>query len=113
MYKLNNKNRFKNFWRWLKELKKKRLPTGCCISYKPSKSKDVVSYSLYYEKFPKKVTYESNVIDLGQATYIDLTLYLYPRNKYNIGIAAVDKVGNESDLQLLTLILKNKNEGGY
>ena len=85
---------------------KKRPAKGYLISYEPSKSNDVVSYFLYYEKFPKVVSYESDTVNLGQVTEVDPTLYLLNGITYNIGITAVDKVGNESDLQLLTITIK-------
>lgn len=96
----------KVFESWAERLNKKKPIKGYLISYDPSSSNDVVSYSLYYERFPKEVSYESETVALGQVTEVDLTLYLRDKKTYNIGISAVDKVGNESDLQLLTLTLK-------
>ena len=106
MYKLRIKDIIDIFWAWLKKIKSNQPAKGYLVSYEPSKSDDVVAYFLYYEEAPKKVSYESKIVDLGQATEVDLTLYLHDGNTYNIGVSAVDKIGNESDLQLLTLTLK-------
>lgn len=106
MFNLRIKNFINVFWSWLKELITEEPVEGYLVSYEPSNSNDVVSYFLYYEEFPKEVSYEAEIINLGQVTEVDLTLYLHDEKKYNIGISAVDKIGNESDLQLLTLTLK-------
>lgn len=77
----------------------------CRLSWKPSTSNHIVGYRLYYSN-ENQVNYESSFIKLSNTNEVDLpdalldcvpsgaTIYL--------GISAVDKMGNESDLVTLS-----------
>jgi len=74
------------------------------MSFPASDSTDVVSYNLYVEETPKVVSFDSEVFDLGNNTNIDLSILEGMTTKdgiYNLGITAVDDVGNESSMSLL------------
>lgn len=74
------------------------------ISFPASESPDVVGYRLYIEQSPNPVTYESRSFDLGNRTEVFISALEgmdQVDGVYNIGIAAVDDAGNESDLTVL------------
>jgi hypothetical protein len=74
------------------------------IKFAASGSPDVVGYKMYYEEVPGVVTYQSASFDLGNSTVVDLATLPGIENfdgVYNIGIAAVDDAGNESDFARL------------
>ena len=72
------------------------------ISFPPSTSADVVGYRLYIETYPTEVTYGSTSHDLGNKTSVKLHKVLgHVEGVFNIGVVAVDSVGNESDFSLI------------
>ena len=79
------------------------------IRFTPSASPDVVTNKLYVEENGTSLTYDSpsydvgNTLDLGSnKVHVDLKLYLADKDGfYDIGIAAVDDVGNEADMQVM------------
>lgn len=72
------------------------------LSFPPSPSKDVVKYKLYIETAPTEITYESPSYDLKKKTSVKLNRILgVVDGVFNIGVVAVDDVGNESDFSLL------------
>lgn len=72
------------------------------LSFPPSDSADTVGYKLYLEIAPAEVTHASPGYDLGNNTSVLLnTLLGTIDGVYNIGVAAVDDVGNESDFSLM------------
>ena len=73
------------------------------LSFPPSESADVVGYKLYIEPIPTEVTHDSQGYDIGNNTSVLLnTLFEGTDGVYNIGVAAVDDAGNESDLSLMS-----------
>lgn len=73
------------------------------LSFPASPSTDVVSYKLYIEESPTEVTHDSQNYDLGNNTSILLNTILGDVDGiFNIGVVAVDDVGNESDFSLLS-----------
>ena len=72
------------------------------LSFPASASADVVGYKLYLEPAPAEVTHDSPSHDLGNTTTVTLNSVLgLIDGVYNIGVVAVDDVGNESDFSLL------------
>ena len=72
------------------------------LEFPGSDSADVVGYKLYIEESPTVVTHDSNYYDLGNNTSIVLNdIMSNIDGVYNIGVVAVDDVGNESDFSLL------------
>jgi hypothetical protein len=72
------------------------------LSFPASSSTDVVGYKLYIEESPANVSHSSPNYDLGNNTTITLNNVLGTIDGvYNIGVASVDDVGNESDFSLL------------
>ena len=72
------------------------------ISFAASDSPDVVGYRLYIEDAPKAVSYDSPSFDLD-GTSVDLSTLEGMENKngiFNLGVSAIDVVGNESDMSL-------------
>lgn len=81
---------------------------GLTIKFTPSTSTDVVTNKVYIEKSPTAVSYTSPSYDVGNVPVggfivVDLK-NLIPNvdGLYNIGVAAVDDVGNESDMKVKT-----------
>ena len=73
------------------------------LSFPPSESLDIVGYKLYIETSPTEVTHDSPSHDLGNNT-ADILLNTILGNidgTFNIGVVAVDDVGNESDFSLM------------
>jgi hypothetical protein len=73
------------------------------ISFAPSPSPDVAGYKLYVELAPDAVHYGSESFDLGKTTTVNLAELPGMTSKsgvYNLGITAVDSVGNESSMSL-------------
>jgi len=72
------------------------------LSFPPSDSTDTVGYKLYLEIAPAEVTHDSPNYNLGNNTSVLLnTLLGTVDGVYNIGVVAVDDVGNESDFSLM------------
>lgn len=74
------------------------------LEFSPSESADVVGYKLYITQAPEPVTYDSKAINLGSSTMVVLNeLKGMPTTDaiYNLGVTAVDIVGNESSMSLL------------
>jgi len=78
---------------------------GLKIKFSASASPDVVTNHLYYVESPAAVDYESPMVDIGNTAdgegfiNVDLGRHLSGLDGiYNIGIAAVDDVGNEADM---------------
>jgi hypothetical protein len=73
------------------------------LSFPPSESSDVVGYKLYLETSPTEVTHDSPSHDLGNNTSILLNTILGTIDGiYNVGVVAIDDVGNESDFSLMS-----------
>ena len=77
------------------------------IRFLASDSPDVETNRLYYEEVPTPVDYDSQWVDVGNVADVDgfvnvnLGAHLSSLDGiYNIGIAAVDDVGNEADMSL-------------
>jgi len=77
-------------------------PNPTYLNFEGSNSQDISSYKLYYEKVPNPVTYDSKSYNLGLINGINLSGKL-PVGNYNIGIVTVDKSGNESNMEILTI----------
>ena len=72
------------------------------LSFPRSSSKDVVGYKLYIETSPTEVTYESPSYNLKKKTRVKLYSILgVIDGVFNLGVVAIDDVGNESDFSLL------------
>lgn len=74
------------------------------LSFPASGSPDVVGYKLYAEEVPNAVTYDSESVDLGNNTTVDLSTLPMMTTKdgtYNVGITAVDDAGNESSMSVV------------
>ena len=72
------------------------------MEFPASPSPDVVGYKLYIEESPNPVTHQSQSFDLGNNTTVVLNDVVGEIDGiYNIGVAAVDDAGNESDFSLL------------
>jgi hypothetical protein len=72
-----------------------------------SDSPDVVGYKLYVQPTPDEVTYQSPSFDLGNRTEVPLDEVAgldKLDGTFNLGLAAVDDAGNESDLKVLSNI---------
>jgi len=73
------------------------------LSFPPSSSADVVGYKLFIETAPDPVTHDSPSHDLGNNTSVLLNTILGTIDGiFNIGVVAVDDVGNESDFSLMS-----------
>lgn len=79
---------------------------GLTIKFAPSSSPDVVTNKLYVQEAPDAVTYESTSFDVGNVVggdgliTVDLkTVMPSVDGIFNIGVAAVDDAGNESDMK--------------
>lgn len=74
------------------------------LRWKPSGSPQVIGYKLYWSE-EDGVNYDSPSIDLGNVTEIvlpdDIPEFRAIRGPVELGIAAVDEMGNESDLSVL------------
>lgn len=70
------------------------------LKFEPSTSPDVVGYTLFVQEVPTEVDYDSEAVDLGPVTEVDLaSLQLNTRDGvFNIGIAAYDDAGNFSSM---------------
>jgi hypothetical protein len=74
------------------------------ISFPASPSPDVVGYKLYVEEAPNPVTYDSQAVDLGNQTIVDLSSLPGMTTKdgvYNLGLVAVDDGENESSMSVV------------
>jgi len=72
------------------------------LTFPPSPSADVVEYKLYIEPEGVAVTHSSPSYDLpGTTVNLAAVLPEETDGTYNLGIVAVDDVGNESDFSLM------------
>ena len=74
------------------------------LTFPPSPSPDVVGYRLYMDLQDVAVTHDSPFFDLPGTTDINLAEVLPSTTDgiYNLGIVAIDDVGNESDFSLIS-----------
>lgn len=78
------------------------------IRFTPSPSPDVVTNRLYIEEAPAQVTYDSQFFDIGNEVtdgyvVVNVAALAGMQNVdgiFNIGVAAVDDIGNESDMRV-------------
>lgn len=73
------------------------------ISFPASSSPDVVSYKLYVSPSADAVSYDSESFDLGNSTSVDLSTLngmLTKEGSFNLGVTAIDSVGNESNMSV-------------
>lgn len=77
------------------------------IAWDPSTSADVVGYRVFYSLSGEAPTYDSPFVDVGPVTEVALPLPGFPlfEGDVTFGIAAVDAVGNVSDLTPITVPL--------
>jgi len=69
------------------------------LKWKASTASDVTGYNLYVEEVPNAVTMSSTKHSLGNVTSVELNGLLGDVDgTYNIGLSAVDDVGNEGPL---------------
>lgn len=76
------------------------------LSFPPSDSPDVVEYKLYYVPSGTTLNYDAPFINLGSQTS-DINLGGFTElagldSIYDLGVVAVDDVGNESDMSVAT-----------
>ena len=76
------------------------------LTFPPSPSSDVVGYKVYMEPTPAVVTHESPGYSLPGTTDVNLAEVLPGDTDgvFNLGIVAVDDVGNESDFSLINAV---------
>ncbi len=71
------------------------------LSWKPSGSPQVVGYKLYWSE-GDEVTYDSQFAPLGNVTAVilpdDIASFKPGKGSLEIGLTAVDELGNESDM---------------
>jgi hypothetical protein len=78
------------------------------IRFTPSPSPDVVTNKLYIEESPTQVTYDSQSFDVGNDVvdgYVTVNVAALAGMQnidgiFNIGVAAIDDIGNESDMRV-------------
>jgi len=74
------------------------------ISWDPSPSLDVIGYRMYWA-VNEKVGYHSEFADVGLATALllpdDVPVFPRMRGKMEIGVTAVSRSGNESDMGIV------------
>jgi len=74
------------------------------ISWDPSPSPDVIGYRVYWAA-NERVSYDSDFVDVGQVTAIvlpdDVPVFPRMRGKMEIGVTAVSRSGNESDMGIV------------
>ena len=73
------------------------------ISFPPSGSPDVIGYKVFVQEAPDQVTHDSESWDIGNVTRIDLSTLDGMTTKdgtYNLGVCAIDDVGNMSSLSI-------------
>jgi hypothetical protein len=74
------------------------------ISWDPSPSPDVIGYRVYWA-VNESVSYESDFVDVGQVTAIvlpdDVPFFRRLTGQVEIGITAVSRSGNESDMGIV------------
>jgi|GEM_PF-2868237 hypothetical protein len=78
------------------------------LKFTPSPSPDVVTNKLYIEEAPNQVTYDSLSFDLGNVVtggfvVVNIAALEGMQNIdgiFNIGVAAIDDIGNESDMRI-------------
>ena len=72
------------------------------MSWKASGSKHVIGYKLYWSR-GTSVSYDSNFINVGDTTKITFYPdYFLAEGCVMLGVAAIDKDGNESDITTLS-----------
>jgi len=79
-------------------------PNPVYLKFKGCESSDVKNYKVYYELDPNLVTYDSKSYDVGLVNKINMNSKL-AIGTYNIGIVSVDKSGNESNMETLTITI--------
>jgi len=72
------------------------------LSFPVSPSEDIVGYKLYIEESPIVVTHDSPSYDLESNTVVLNDIMSDLDGNFNIGVVAVDDVGNESDFSLVS-----------
>jgi hypothetical protein len=74
------------------------------ISWDPSPSPDVIGYRVYWA-VNESVSYESDFVDVGQVTAIvlpdDVPFFRRLTGQVEIGVTAVSRSGNESDMGIV------------
>lgn len=64
-----------------------------------------MGYKVYIEPYPKQVTYDSLSYYVGDTTEVYLheieDFISFVDGSYNLGVTAIDNVGNESDISVL------------
>lgn len=75
------------------------------LGWDPSPDADIQSYNVYWAIPPATVDYDSSKLNVGKVTEVNLPLAGMPNIDGNltIGVAAVDDVGNISDISKATL----------
>lgn len=74
------------------------------LSFEASASPDVVGYKMYVSPQGQGLDYDSEVVDLGNSTSVDLgtvPALISKDGTFDIGITAVDDGGNESDMSII------------
>lgn len=72
------------------------------LNWEPSTSEDVAGYNVYYS-IDEDPTYDSTKCDVGDVTSVTLPLpgQEPAEGAIHYGISAYDKVGNESDIEII------------
>jgi len=77
------------------------LKPAMVIRFAPSPSPDVVGYRVFVENSPNEVKFNSKSFYISKnETEFNLKKYVKEKGNFNIGISAVDEVGNLSSMQL-------------
>lgn len=74
------------------------------ISWPESSSEDVVGYAVYVQEAPAPVDYASPRFEVGKVSSVVLSTIPEMTTKdgvFNIGVAAIDDAGNESDMSVV------------
>ena len=76
------------------------------LTFPPSPSSDVVGYKVYMEPIPAAVTHSSPGFDLPGTSDVNLAEVLPgdTDGTFNLGLVAIDDVGNESDFSLINAV---------
>lgn len=78
----------------------------------PSAAQDVVGYRVYVEPEANPITYSSPHVDVGDVVEVDLgalanggfTVLAEADGTYNLGVSALDDMGNESDISVVASV---------
>ena len=74
------------------------------MRWEESTSPDVQGYKIYLERYPTPVDYDSDSLDVGLVTEInmeDFEVFTTKDDVYNIGVVAYDDAGNESSMSVV------------